>query len=483
MPAPVVLRRFRTRVVAAFVLVAGVTAGLLALGSFLAAKEYRQRAFARHADDAARLGLLSAPGDLSLVGFEALLDEFRARAGFETVALSGEVTYSSSPRIGPIDVPRQLREAVGRGETGQATVTVGGTPYLVVGGTTPGGTTRLFFFFDRSDLLQGVRELRNVLAVGWLGAVVVAAIVGHLVARRTLRPVARAADAAQALADGLLETRLAPTGDDEFGAWAAAFNRMAAALEDKIAALSAAAERERRFTADVAHELRTPLTGMVSAASLVAEDLPELRPDARRAAELLVDDVRRLENLVLELLELARLDAGQEEVRLEVLDVAGAVKAVVREWQGRACVSVAVAPGLSAVADRARFRRVVSNLVANAAEHGGGEVEVVGRDEGDTVAVAVLDRGPGLPPQDMERAFDRFYKADTARSRGGSGLGLAIAREHARAQGGSVEAANRAGGGANFTFRLPAAPPAAPMAAEGGVGAVEVSGRDADHPR
>jgi signal transduction histidine kinase len=456
----VVPSRFRTRLAAAFVLVAGVLSGLLALGSFLSIQEYRHRAFSRHAHEAARLGLLSAPPDLSLDSFE-LLDQFRSRAGFETVGVVGDVVYSSSPDIDAAHIPEALRD-LDRGELADATATVGGISYLVIGGTTADGTSRLYFFFDRRDVLDSVRQARNVLVVGWLVAMALAALVGHLVARRTLLPVAHAAAAAQSLADGLLQTRLPATGNDEFGTWALSFNRMASALEDKIEALSTAAERERRFTADVAHELRTPLTGMLSAASLLAEDLDRLPAEGRHVAELLIADVRRLEGLVKELLELARLDAGQEEVHLETLSLGEALTAVVRDCEDRPRMSVGAGDDLRVVADRARFRRVVSNLLANAAGHGGGEVEVVARREGDVVAVDVLDRGPGLAQSDLERVFERFYKADGARAGGGSGLGLSIALENARLQGGSLEAANRPDGGARFTLRLRAGPASDP---------------------
>lgn len=459
MSGPVVTR-FRTRLSAAFILLAAVTSGLLALGSFLTIREYRERTFAQHAQETAQLGLLLAPTELSLANFEALLDEFTLRAGFETVAVVEDLVYSSSSEFGAADIPEALRPPSEPGELARARIAVDGTPFLVVGGTPAGGTSRLYFFFDRSNLLDSLRQFGNVLAVGWLVSVVGAALVGQLVARRTLRPVGRAAEAAQSLADGLLETRLPAPSDDEFGAWAESFNRMAAALEDKIEALSAAAERERRFTANVAHELRTPLTGMSSAASLLAEELDELSVGARRPAQLLIDDVRRLQGLVMELLELARLDAGQDEIHLEALSLREATHAVLTAWPDGRRVHPSVPTELMVLADRARFKRVLSNLVANALHHGGGRVEVVGRSEGDTVALDVLDRGPGLTGDDLNRVFQRFYKADNARSLGGSGLGLAIAQEQARAQGGSLEAANREGGGARFTFRLPAAPTA-----------------------
>ncbi|MDQ4133109.1 MAG: HAMP domain-containing histidine kinase [Actinomycetota bacterium] len=455
MPAPVVLRRFRTRLSAAFVLVAGVTAGLLALGTFLAIREYRYRTFTDQAENTARLGLLSVPADLSLATFQALSEEYRDRAGVETVAVSGELELSSSPKLGVEDIPNEM-EVPSRGELESTNVTAAGKPYLLVGGMAPGGVTRLYFFFDRQDVLDSVRHFRNVVTIGWLASVALAAAAGRLVARRTLRPVARAADAAQSLAEGLLETRLPTQSDDEFGAWAQSFNRMAQALEDKIAALSQAAARERRFTANVAHDLRTPLTGMASAAALLDEELDSMRPEARRVAELIIDDVRRLEGLVLELLELARLDAGQDEVHVESISLREAVGAVLRSWDGETDVSATIDPTLAVRADRTRFKRVLSNLVANAVTHGGGVVEVTARRQNGDIAIDVLDRGPGLADADIDRVFDRFYKGDTARSGGGSGLGLAIALEHARAQGGTLEAANRAGGGARFSLRLPA---------------------------
>ncbi len=282
-----------------------------------------------------------------------------------------------------------------------------------------------------------------------------------MIARQTLKPVRRAAGAAQSLAEGLLATRLPTSSDDEFGAWAQSFNGMAQALEDKMAALSEAAERERRFTANVAHDLRTPLTGMVSAASVLEEKLDTMDPEARRMTELIVDDLRRLETLVLKLLELARLDAGQDDVHLEAISLREAVDAVVQSEERRGDVAVCIDENLTVWADRSRFKRVLSNLVANAVVHGGGQVEIRARREDADVAVDVLDRGPGLGEGDIGRIFDRFSKGDWARAAQGSGLGLAIALEHARAQGGTLEAANRPAGGARFTFRLRAGDDAA----------------------
>ncbi|GAB3937907.1 hypothetical protein GCM10027614_16990 [Micromonospora vulcania] len=141
------------------------------------------------------------------------------------------------------------------------------------------------------DIAADLGQLRTALLAGWVLVVLLAAGVGHTLARRTLEPVGRASRAARALTEGLLATRLPVHGRDEFSVWAASFNEMAEALESKIAALSAAQDRERRFTADVAHELRTPVTALVAAASLLREHLDQLPDDARPAARLLVGDV------------------------------------------------------------------------------------------------------------------------------------------------------------------------------------------------
>ncbi len=214
--------------------------------------------------------------------------------------------------------------------------------------------------------------------MSWTSSVLAAALFGNLVARRTLRPVNDAAAASQALAEGLLDTRLESDTDDEFGRWASSFNSMADALEEKIGALSRAAERERRFTADVAHELRTPLTGMVAAASLLEKELPELGPGAGPPARLLTEDVRRLQLLVAELLELARFDAGQEQACMERLSLAEALRTLTRSWDGSVPVHLDVDDDVFMLADRARFKRVVGNLLDNARTYGGDGVEVRG---------------------------------------------------------------------------------------------------------
>jgi two-component system sensor histidine kinase MtrB len=377
-----------------------------------------------------------------------LVDAYKSRGDFLTVATRGGETFLSSASVSLRSVPAGLRAIVGRGDLGYERTTVAGDRFLVTGAPAANGT-KLYFFFPENGLRHELSVLRNVLFGGVGILVLLAALAGVVLARSTLRPVARASAAAQSLAEGLLETRLPVEGKDEFGVWAESFNEMAAALEAKIAALSAAQARERRFTADVAHELRTPLTALLGEASLLADHLDRMPPEARRPAELLIADVARLRKLVEDLMEISRFDAGAESVHAEEVDVAALVRAAVRArgWDDRVRLE---GDGLRVTSDPRRLERIVANLVDNALEHGGSSVSVrIGENE-----IEVADDGPGIPSEHLPHVFERFYKADASRSGVGTGLGLAIARENAILLGGELEVASEPGQGTRFTLRL-----------------------------
>ncbi len=324
----------------------------------------------------------------------------------------------------------------------------------MVGGQVADTDAELYFVFSEQELEDELGQLRTILLVGVLILALVGTLVGAILARRTLAPVGRASAAAQSLAEGLLETRIPVESADEFGAWAASFNEMAEALEAKITALSQAEARERRFTSDVAHELRTPLTALVGEAELLGEHLDQMPADARRPAELLIADVARLRRLVDDLMEISRLDASGETLHLEPVDLAALVQAIVRSrgWDG---VRIEAPDAARLVTDPRRLERIVANLIGNAVEHGGGDVVVSVR--GTTIEVS--DDGPGIPAGDLPHVFDRFYKADRARSAGGSGLGLAIALENARLLDATLDVASEEGRGTRFTLRLPVTEP------------------------
>ena len=207
--------------------------------------------------------------------------------------------------------------------------------------------------------------------------------------------------------------------------------------------------------AEVSHELRTPLTALVAEASIIEAGLEGLPPDARRATELLVADVRRLRVLVDELMELSRFDAAAEEVHVEAVDLGRVVSSIVANRLPDSRVSLPPEP-VTIDSDVRRLDRILGNLLDNARIHAPGTlVDVIVRRAGDHVEVVVADRGPGVPATELPRLFDRFYKGDRSRSTGTSGLGLAIAAEHAALLGGSLHAAARTSGGLEVRLELP----------------------------
>jgi two-component system sensor histidine kinase MtrB len=415
----------RRRLTVAFLLVAGLSAAALAVASYGIVREARLSDSVDRSIEQSRFNLVLAnetlSTDPSAQEIEQLLSAYERRGGFETVGATGTRRFSSSVSVGIQEVPPELRALVARGRLGYERVTVAGTRYLIVGGKVARADTELYYFYSEERLWDELAQLRNVLLAALGVVALIGALVGAILARRILAPVGRASQAAHSLAEGLLETRLPVESGDEFGTWAASFNEMAEALEAKIRALSESQARERRFTSDVSHELRTPLTALVAEASLLGEHLDRMPPEARRPAELLVADVARLRDLVEDLMEISRLDAGEARVREERVDLASLVEATVRSrgWEDRVKVE---GDEVVLQSDHRRLERIASNLIGNALEHGGRDVTArVGRD--------------GL----------------------GSGLGLAIALENARLLGGDIEVWSEVGRGTRFTLRLPPA--------------------------
>jgi signal transduction histidine kinase len=455
---PVRTGRLRRRLTVAFMLVAGLAAAVLAVSSYLIVRDARLSDSLDRALEQGRFNLVLAGETLGRdptpAETDTLLEAYARRGTFAVVGQTGTRTFSSSLSLGPSQIPTALKSLVQAGRLAYEREQIGGVRYLIVGGRVGRADTDLYYFFSEERLWDELGQLRTILLSVLGGLVLLGGLVGAFLARGLLRPVARASVAAHSLAEGLLDTRLPVESRDEFGAWAASFNEMADALEAKITALSEAQARERRFTSDVSHELRTPLTALVAEASLLAEQLDRMPDEARRPAELLVNDVARLRDLVEDLMEISRLDAGEARVRKEPVDVGSLVTTAVhsRRWDDRVEIE---REEVVVSTDPRRLERIVANLVGNALEHAGRDVSVrVGKD-GVAAFVEVTDQGPGIPPDRLPHVFERFYKADTSRAGPGSGLGLAIALENARLLGGDLDVWSEVGRGTRFTLRLP----------------------------
>jgi signal transduction histidine kinase len=230
-----------------------------------------------------------------------------------------------------------------------------------------------------------------------------------------------------------------------------------------ITDLRLADQVRRDFVANVSHELRTPLTAIRGYVEALLDESPS--EPSRQFLEIIGRHTARMERLVGDLLRLARLDARQEEPELGRVDLRDLVRSVVHELapliEARGAVmEVRVDDAARTIrTDGARLHDVLRNLVENAVSYGGegGHVWIAASVADEGVEIAVADDGPGIPPEDLERVFERFYRVDKSRARnpGGTGLGLAIVRDLVHLLGGTVRAAQRPGDGAEFTVRLP----------------------------
>jgi two-component system sensor histidine kinase MtrB len=339
-------------------------------------------------------------------------------------------------------------------------------PYLVVG--TPvkmhWGFLELYYLFPLDDEVNAAGMVRNTVLITGLALVLLLSLISWVVTRMVVSPVQVAAATAQRLSAGLLHERMSVRGKDELARLARSFNQMAENLQHQIVQLEELSRLQRRFTSDVSHELRTPLTTVRMAADLLHNARAEFSPDVARSAELLHDELDRFENLLSDLLEISRFDAGFAQLEPEPVDLVPIVRRAVAALTPLARsqqvpIELRVPEGsVVAEADPRRVERIVRNLLGNAVEYGDGRPVCVtlGVDE-TSIAVTVRDHGVGLRPGEEKLVFNRFWRADPSRARqtGGTGLGLSISLEDARLHGGWLEAWGAVGKGSQFRLTLP----------------------------
>lgn len=459
------LRGIRARLTVTLVALVALTAILLGAGAYLFVETSLHDQALRDAAAQARFDLSTTVPDRGLpadptrddIIDSGLRQTFLQRTIDSIIDVgSGDPVVSRTDLEGVLPtLPTDMRSKVDAGELAYTWTDVAGTPSLIVGGRVGGSGAAFYFVHDVTAIEEALGQLRLALIIGTIVLILIALLVARVIARGVLAPVEAASRAAERLEHGDLSARVPVTSDDEFGTWAERFNRMAESLAETIGRLEAAESQNRRFVADVAHELRTPLAALVAEASILRDHLGDLPAESRRAGELLVADVGRLRWLVDDLMEISRFDARAEQIALEPIDVPRLVRTVVAARLPEATLDVPAGP-IVIETDPRRLERILANLLDNAREHApGAPVEVSLAGAGDELVVAVFDRGPGVPPDQLDHIFERFFKADPSRHGGSSGLGLAIAAEHAALLGGYLTAANLVGGGLRIELRLP----------------------------
>ena len=349
----------------------------------------------------------------------------------------------------PDAFPPTLRSAVEDGTAGMQRFRFEGDVFLGVGIPLADVGAAYYEAFPIDDTEQTLRVLLLSLVIGSAVITLLAAGVGVWTSRRLLRPLDRITVAAGQIAAGDLDTRVAPEWDPDLAPIVDSFNAMADAVQARV-------EREARSASDVSHELRTPITALAAATEVLEVRRDEMPERARQAVDVIVSQIRRFDGMVLDLLELSRIDAGAADLHLETLAIAELCRRIAGH-AGLAAVPIDVDPNAPTAArvDRVRFERVLANLLANADQHAGGPVRIaVEEGEPGFVLVAVEDAGPGVADDEKEQIFERFTRGSESRHRVGTGLGLALVVEHAVALGGAAWVEDRPGGGARFVVQL-----------------------------
>lgn len=373
-------------------------------------------------------------------------------------------TGKRSSNIRNVDIPMSMEtlERVSKGETVFETVTVAKEKIRLV--TLP--------IFEKGRMVgivqvgspleeieEALRQLLLILLVAVPSVLILAVVGGLFLANKALRPVDEITNTARKIGssgDLSQRIRLKKKVDDEIGRLAATFNEMIAKVENSF-------QQIKRFTADASHELKTPLTILRGEIEVGLKRLrtPE---EYQKILASNLEEVKHMSRMVEDLLTLARADMGALELRKEVVDLGGLVREVweeVRLWAEDKGVELLFQEDGEArvMGDRGRLRQLALNLIDNAIKYtpSGGRVELRVVRDGDEVTFSVADTGEGIPPEDLQRIFERFYRVDKARSRqrGGTGLGLSICKWIAEAHGGKISAESELGRGSKFHVSLP----------------------------
>lgn len=450
----------RQRVTLLFVATGLLASIALSTASYLTARSYilqrRDEVVERQAFNNAQL-IRSQIRNRRSEAFELISNVRTEQGGFAVLHLGPENLYFSQEiRYTQSALPATLVASVLDGITARQRFTIEGQPYVGVGVNIAEIDVQYFEAFPLDDEQRTLTAIGSALVVGVVVVGLLAGLVGVAVGRRIMRPLERVSEAAGDIADGGLDTRLDTEVDPDLARLVTSFNDMADAVQTRI-------EREARFASDVSHELRSPITALAAAVEVLDARRADLNDRTQQALDVVISQVRRFDQMVIDLLELSRFDVGVTDLHREDVVLEPLIRRIAQRY-GAENLTVDVSPQFDGVAaiDKRRFERIMANLIDNARLHGGGAtrvtVEPMMNEAGSITGtlVAVEDSGPGVASSERSRIFERFARGSAGRSRaGGTGLGLALVSEHARAHGGRTWVEDSSTGGARFVVMFP----------------------------
>ena len=435
--------RLRTRVALSFAALSLIVAGTVSVTTYAFANWYlvnqrQDAALTRAALDSRAVSAYLAAGSTA----SEALEQIPSVGSSQSMILLGSTWYTAAVTVPPDALPADLLAAAEPTGARQR-FAVGADPYYAIALPIDSGVYVEVFSLrdlDRTLTWGGWILVGLTALAGLFGAVIGATAVG-----RILRPVRRLGEGARRIAGGELGTRIDLSNDPDLDPIASSFNDMAEAVQVRIA-------RERRFSANVSHELRSPLTSVLGTAELLEGRRDQLPEREAGLVTVLVQQVRRMSHMLLDLLEISRI-GSDDPLQWESANLA----ALCRDVAGQRDVDPALVVGDEPVVrtDARRVERIVGNLIDNAQQHAGGVVQVLVQRDADSVRIVVDDAGPGIDESIRERLFEPFTRGGTRGETDGAGLGLAIVAEQALTMGGHVTVQTSPAGGARFVATLP----------------------------
>lgn len=434
-----------------FAVAAAVVAALFGLVAYTASRSYltEQRE--------------SAVRDRAYVNARTALEQLRSPradipAVLSSVAVDDGVTvllrvdgrwFSSSVAVVVDDVPDAVIRAADDGLAAWQRFSLRGDPHLAMAVPLPAVDAVYAQVVPLEQLRETLATLGAALLAGAAVTVVAGGAIGFLAAGRLVRPLRRLSQQAEAIASGRAAGLDVAHRDPDL-------EPLVRSLNDLIEGSARRAEQGTRFVSDVSHEIRAPLAALSAAIEVMRRRRSELPDRSAQALDLLVEQIDRFQQLVLDLLEISRIDAGRADLVLEPTSCLQLVEHTAAAVGASLDVSVAPEVPPLVLLDRRRMGQVLANLIENARRYAGGATAVeVRRTDATSIAFAVRDRGPGVPAEERSKIFERFVRGEHGeRGPSGTGLGLALVAEHAALHGGRVFVQDADGGGAEFVVEV-----------------------------